>query len=1247
MRSTGPRGMVFVPAASREKLATTTLPDCELWDAHYDLTRRLDKHDHDGAVAALEKMVSIDAEHRLTTYGRGRIAWYDGDRHTLGVCTDQLLKQFPDDQNQWSVKLGLLRENGTRDERLRVLNELTNKPECESVFQHQYIEELLDDPKCYEETHYLLRRRLHSGAVDGRTYDLFARLLWSEGKRGEALAWSRFAACLDDKDESRALNYFYRARALNRTDEVMHMLRDRFIRFKSRSSGPARSLAEALDQLYRPQVAVDVLEQALKARPRDSDLKLYATEFLMRVGRHADAARHLEECRATTHAAEWQATAARLAVARNRLDEAITHAEAALAADPLNLNTQRFAAELLADTRGSSASFEQLQRYVQRFPDHQGLRALLVERASEFGPEESEAEVREFLALHSYSSWAWRELGISLVEQRRWQDAHAAIKKAYELEPNSEVVHLFFGLILRGVGKHAKAMQAVHQSLQLSADYSVAIFELMKLCDTLEERQNALKQVFGEMKRQVIRGESLHTFRYYAAMSFDGPDVLRMLLEARTARPDLWQTWSVLVQQLLAMKRTDDALKYATTAANRFPLLPQALIDLADVHRERGTPAEERATLDRALAINSRNGELLRRSAEGHHRAGQFDAEKADIERACASEPRNVTHRGALAEFLWAQGQRREAIDTIGAAIERDPQYEWGWQQLTNWASVRGEPQRVIELTTKIASQRPKSPRIWLQRARILSRFPEQHEQSLKAVERALELDPRSVEAHSLRATILADHGQFEAALAACKPAKLEKRSSLQLAARAAVIQYQRGDRRTAITEMQRVVEQDPRYSFAWTQLADWRHEEGDYAESLACAKRLLEIAPDVATSWGYVAHSLLASNEREEAARHLKRAIELDPAYVYAGQNLVSLQIEDKQFEDGLATLRIFGPHISGDERYSKEALLHCLRGQHGEALLAFQHACREKLEGVESIFEAADALLQAGQATKVKEVLLRECGRPGHSPFLGRILAEIYLRAGSLSEMAEFCDSLDPTTQTFAEAAATFAEILGDAHATNKLAWLVSRHGDSLKRHNASWSAVGAGLQRSGLHAEARSWMQDWRQRADLQPHMLGPLAFSLVVLGETREATAVAELTSKLPIAPATDALFVIGACASVVQGDIASASRWLSQIRPNMLSSFYANLYALIRTVESCLQDAANGSRWKDVEAKWRAALKDHNHPANDDLFQVVVSRCGLLLAQQRTAPRKWLAERFVRQFDRKRQKVFDARQRSYV
>jgi tetratricopeptide (TPR) repeat protein len=1214
MRSSGPRGMAMVPLARRAELEAIPLPDVALWEQQYALAQCLDKHDRAGAAAACERMAALDAEHRLTTFARARLASYDGNRDMLRQCTDTLLAEFPTDQNQWAYKLSLLRENGTREQRLKVLSELSDKKDCETVFVQQYVDELMEDPATRGEAAYRLKRRLRRGDGDGQTLSLKARLLWMENRREEALAWFRYAACADGKDESRAMTYFFAARAVNRTDEVLAMIRDRFQRFRTRSGAPGRSLADALDQLCQPHKAVTVLEMALEARPVDGELKLFAADFFARIGRDEDARRQLVEAQPLCRAIDWQTASARLAVQQDRLEDAWTHIESSLAGDPLDITTHVLATQVLGDLRGPAAAVEHLRGYVARFPENRFLRTVLIEAVHPLGPETIEAETRAFLELHPQDAWGWRELGLCLGNLRSWQEAHKAAKRAHELEPTSEVTQVLLGMIYRGVGKLDKAREFFHKGIQLSADSVFAINELMKLCDTQEERRQELTRVFAELKRQVVNGQSLHAVREHAAATLTPAETLRLLLEARQSRSDLWQTWSVVVRQLLAMERHDDALKAASSGASRFPLLPVMLLDLADVYRVMGDGGKERAAINRALAVNSRDGATLRRSAEAHERAGDAIQEGEALERACQSEPRDVTHRGALADFFWRQGRRDEALATMREAVEREPMYEWGWRQYAGWSRVMGEPKGVVALADAITATHTTSPARWLQRARVLAPFPEHYNDCLQALERAIKLDPRNVDAHELRAITLAENGDFDAALKACQPAVFAARQPLQLASRAAIVLRQRGKVDEAVVAMRNVVEQDPKYAFAWAQLTEWHDAAGDAEESLECAKRLRDAAPDSATSWGYVAGALLATGEGQEARRHLQKAIAIDSSYAWAGLTLIQLDVEDEKFNDAIKTLQTIGPHLAEDERHARHVELACLAGRPKESLEMFRALCRGRVNGFDQLEAAMNSLLKRGQTNQTREIVLTELEREGHSPLLAAAAAELAAREADFGALDELFDWLAPGVDWDAGMAA-FVRALGEAQATAKLCDVLRSHGERLRANGGTWAAVGLALARCGLADDCRQWMRDWRDRPETDGRALAALVESLVTAEEIDEAAAVVAHGDTLPAGPDIDALRLAGACVEIAQDNLAGAAGRIDSVRTGNLDRAGVRVYEVVRLATEYAGTIERRGPWRELKKAWTAQRAAVDRSAPEDYLRCVVAHCELMLAER--------------------------------
>src|SRR5262249_14920445 len=132
-------------------------------------------------------------------------------------------------------------------------------------------------------------------------------------------------------------------------------------------------------------------------------------------------------------------------------------------------------------------------------------------------------------------------------------------------------------------GKTEEAREQYRAALRLSIDNDLAISELMTLAPGRPERRDELDFIEEELARQPHLGECLITYFGHAMHTLDPHDVHKALQEMLDARPDVWQTWSTMIQQLLAMERFPEARALAEQAIDRFPMLPRLWLDRADV----------------------------------------------------------------------------------------------------------------------------------------------------------------------------------------------------------------------------------------------------------------------------------------------------------------------------------------------------------------------------------------------------------------------------------------------------------------------------------------------------------------------------------------------------------------------------------------------------------------------------------------------------------------------------------------
>src|SRR5581483_5159929 len=231
-------------------------------------------------------------------------------------------------------------------------------------------------------------------------------------------------------------------------------------------------------------------------------------------------------------------------------------------------------------------------------------------------------------------------------------------------------------------------------------------------------------------------------------------------------RPDLWHAWSVMIQQMAGLMRLDEANALAREATDRFPLLAKLWMDRAQVCQAMGNAEGRLEALRQAVAVAPGWSPAARDLAEALDEAGEQQEAVVVMERAATRNPLDPFAHGFLAERLWDAGSSREALDRAKTAVRHEPGYDWAWHAVQLWSERLESPDEPAELARELTRDRAGDPRVWLRLARLLHQ-PRHNDEALAALDKAVSLDPRNVEAHDLRAERLADMGKYEAALAA------------------------------------------------------------------------------------------------------------------------------------------------------------------------------------------------------------------------------------------------------------------------------------------------------------------------------------------------------------------------------------------------------------------------------------------------------------------------------------------------
>ncbi len=1181
-RSTGPRGLAIVPSVRAELLEGLDLPEAPLYDQLYQVQRALSEHQRDTAHAVLEQMQAAAPDHRLTLTARRALAGYDANTPALLESVEALLKAFPHDGNLQLAKLGCLRELARREERLALLETICAQPGVDSVFYQQYAQELGADAREHRAAGYWLRRAIRCRPVDAGNLMGLADLWWTQRDFEPATELYRYAACLEDKKERPCQAYFGAARCRKQTDRALQFLRLRFERFGRRSAQPAITLAEAHSQLDQSAQGFAVLEEALRCRPEDGELLLFAADFHARHGKFEPAEQFLRAAEGRSQRAAALRTRAALARYRSDLKTALALWREVLELEPLSLEAHRAVTLLLAEVEGLAAALRHLEQVCARFPHHFALHRLRVEWAVGEGPRVAEPAIRRLVDIHPADAWTRRELALNLGEQERWPEALAEAEHALQLEPHHPNGYAVRGQLRARIGQTAAALEDYRRAVQLAVDTEFAIKGLVAACPTLAERKEALAFIEGELIRQVVFGPGLLAYYDVARLNLEPEEVLASVRLALKERPDLWQTWSVAIQQLAGMLRLEEALTLAQEATGCFPLVPQVWLDLALVQQLRLDRSGELQALEQALRMNPGWSVSAVRLAGAYDRSGDFERARTVLEHACARTPLEAVLHGGVAEILWKMGQKTDALERVQHALRLNPGYDWAWRALGSWAKELGRPNLAEQMARDLIARRSGEARPWLLLAQTQGAAGNTAD-ALATVNKALDLQPRNIEAHDVRAELLALLQRYDEAAAACTPGLWDHQPPLELRARAAWIEAQRGRLSNAITLMRRVLEENPGHFWGWKELADWLWQKGEHEDAVHAATQMARLAPLNPVPFGYRADLKLRRKDIPGAREDFQRAFQLDPAYAYAGFNLFQLQLEDQDFAGAEQTLQVLQQQVGDDMvtacevRLLVKRLQARLAGEPKEragtgskdrkqlvrCLELLRRLFRSKTEDSQPLDDAVKAVLETGYHDELGVILEEALEAPDVNPHVGALWMQRRVARRHWSYPKRL-DRLCERGEVGRRAVIALVSALGEAGKGWRLRWVLWKHRRWLREHPQGWGAVGFALVCLGRSRRAVRWLADWPSRPQVEMWMLWNLAYALRSLGRYGPVREVVRGALALPRHDHTARMFKLWhAAEEALAGRTASAAEQFQDLDKENWTEYGTRLYYLTR------------------------------------------------------------------------------------
>jgi tetratricopeptide (TPR) repeat protein len=1027
-RSTGPRAMIVLPPTQADRLTPLRphFTDAAEYDLLFAVQSALLARDRRCAGEAAARMASLAPGHRLTAMAAVALARADHHPSKLLDAATAAATAFPDDATLQLTRASALRDLGRNEERLAILRTLASKPDADPLVTQSLAQMLLTDPACVCEVDRLLLRSVRVRPSAAAGYYLLASQWWERQRFAEAADLYRLACCLDDREEQFADAYFRVARVMNQGPEAMRLFRNRLHRGPVPFVPAARALfiahvdRDEMDEAFGTLAgAIERADAAGDAgRPARSELLLFRAEQHAGFGRYREAERDLQAAEAITPEGPWRRAAAKVLRLKPDYAAAKAHVRAAIELDPQWVEGHRVLAALVAETEGRAAARDELAVACRRHPNFYPLLRLRAEFLAGEPDDSALAATRDLIELCPSDAWAHRQLALILADRGRPSEALAAVNRSAEFEPDSPSRYAVAAHVYRRMDKIDEALAMLKEAVRANPDFEPAIAELVAVSRGRKEKGQSLKFIAEQLRKRPHTGDGLVAYRdAYLHLAEDDDDhekLLERLQKFLDLRPDLWQSWSLVVQQYGLMHRLDESHALARETAERFPLAAKVWLDLAEICRVRDLDEERIDALRQAVRAAPGWAPAAREFAEALKDAGEEEEAIAVLERTVCRNPLDPLARGFLAERLWDANRSEEAIALAATAVRHEPGYEWAWGAVADWGDRLDRPTEALDLARELARERPGDARIWMKLARFLD-DPDVVEESLAALDKAIALDPSNVDAHDNRAEKLAEMGRFEEALAAARPVVLSEELPITLQGRAAWVEARRGNYAAAIPPMQKLVSVNPDYVWGWHQLAEWYNETGRTENFLEAAGELVRLRPEHPMPLSLRGEAKLQAGDRDGAKADLREALRSNPRYAPAAALLFDACLADGEMRDARSALAVLQEHLEGPEVAVKQIKYSVKSGDADAAMETFREICKHDGETSPAVFHVTLAeFREAGWLDRAAAVMADAVrGGPPFNPWSALYWLET--DAGEAASLESRLDLIDRTIAAY----------------------------------------------------------------------------------------------------------------------------------------------------------------------------------------------------------------------------------------
>ncbi|NRA36867.1 MAG: tetratricopeptide repeat protein [Planctomycetes bacterium] len=368
-------------------------------------------------------------------------------------------------------------------------------------------------------------------------------------------------------------------------------------------------------------------------------------------------------------------------------------------------------------------------------------------------------------------------------------------------------------------------------------------------------------------------------------------------------------------------------------------LLATVLGRIGACHRQQNNLELARTFLIDALGYDQHNNWLLTEIAETERAEDNYQEAHDYYQKALLEQDSDHFARSRLAQLEFENGNEEQAIEQYNKILEDQPRAYWAMIELAQILTV-SDPELSYKLCLDVIDNDATIPAAYSQLGQ-LARNKGELEESWKHYQEALAVTPDANWILHELADISYQLGRKEEAETHLIQARNnDPFDAITYGVHADFLRNE-NDLEKAVPFLQKAVELDKGYTWAWRELAEVQALLGHNQEAQEAQGNYAQLEANNAYCDGLQAFILCQDNKNQASIPYLERAVLQQPNYLWAWRELIDFHLQHKQFAQAEEKCREALKHFANNPAFWG-MLTESLRQQHkhDEALLASESA-------------------------------------------------------------------------------------------------------------------------------------------------------------------------------------------------------------------------------------------------------------------------------------------------------------------